>query len=258
MIVGQHTRDNDLVVNVIQGKKLTNIRAAGKDENVILTPPMRITLERAFSYIEDDELVEATPKSIRLRKRWLDANERKKRHRIREAEKGAVWGGSTPAGSSARTVTYGVAPGGVARALGQRPLHGGEVFAEYAPHQIANRAGPGPGIHEGEDLKVPDPGFAQCRHGLGPRARAHVIDVVGAFHERVDASRTMQIDVEDDILGKCDPWPSLRAYGLVEDRCKRHAQLADVLKRQPAAGAARSRHPRGALIGLHLERRSGG
>ena len=90
MIVGQHTRDNDLVVNVIQGKKLTNIRAAGKDENVILTPPMRITLERALSYIADDELVEVTPKSIRLRKRWLDANERKKRSRIREAEKAAV------------------------------------------------------------------------------------------------------------------------------------------------------------------------
>jgi GTP-binding protein len=90
MIVGQHTRDNDLVVNVIQGKKLTNIRAAGKDENVILTPPMRIALERALSYIEDDELVEVTPKSIRLRKRWLDANERKKRSRVREAEKAAV------------------------------------------------------------------------------------------------------------------------------------------------------------------------
>jgi GTP-binding protein len=90
MIVGEHTRDNDLVVNVIQGKKLTNIRAAGKDENVILTPPMRIALERALSYIEDDELVEVTPKSIRLRKRWLDANERKKRSRVREAEKAAV------------------------------------------------------------------------------------------------------------------------------------------------------------------------
>ena len=90
MIVGQHTRDNDLVVNVIQGKKLTNIRAAGKDENVILTPPMRITLERALSYIEDDELVEVTPKSIRLRKRWLDATERKRRNRARESEKAAV------------------------------------------------------------------------------------------------------------------------------------------------------------------------
>ena len=90
MIVGQHTRDNDLVVNVIQGKKLTNIRAAGKDENVILTPPMRITLEQALSYIEDDELVEVTPKSIRLRKRWLDPNERKRRSRVREAEKAPV------------------------------------------------------------------------------------------------------------------------------------------------------------------------
>jgi GTP-binding protein len=81
MIVGQHTRDNDLIVNVIQGKKLTNVRAAGKDENTILTPPMRLTLEKAMSYIEDDELLEVTPKSIRLRKRWLDPNERKKRER---------------------------------------------------------------------------------------------------------------------------------------------------------------------------------
>jgi GTP-binding protein len=90
MIVGQHSRENDLVVNVIQGKKLTNIRAAGKDDNLLLTPPMRMTLERAFSYIEDDELVEITPKSIRLRKRWLDPNERKKRERAREAEREAV------------------------------------------------------------------------------------------------------------------------------------------------------------------------
>jgi GTP-binding protein len=90
MVVGQHTRDNDLVVNIIQGKKLSNVRAAGKDENMILTPPMRLTLERALSYIEDDELVEVTPKSIRLRKRWLDPNERKKRERAREAEKEAV------------------------------------------------------------------------------------------------------------------------------------------------------------------------
>jgi GTP-binding protein len=90
MIVGQHSRENDLVVNVIQGKKLTNIRAAGKDDNLLLTPPLRMTLERAFSYIEDDELVEITPKSIRLRKRWLDPNERKKRERAREAEREAV------------------------------------------------------------------------------------------------------------------------------------------------------------------------
>src|SRR5215510_2814451 len=90
MIVGQHTRDNDLVVNVIQGKKLTNIRAAGKDENVILTPPMRLPLERALSYIDDDELVEITPRSIRLRKRWLDPNERKRREKNREAAREAV------------------------------------------------------------------------------------------------------------------------------------------------------------------------
>ena len=72
MIVGEHTRDNDLEVNVVKGKKLTNVRASGKDENVLLTPPMKLTLEKAMSYIADDELVEVTPKSIRLRKRWLD------------------------------------------------------------------------------------------------------------------------------------------------------------------------------------------
>jgi GTP-binding protein len=90
MIVGQHSRENDLIVNIIQGKKLSNVRAAGKDENMILTPPLRMTLERALSYIENDELVEITPKSIRLRKRWLDPNERKKRERAREAEREAV------------------------------------------------------------------------------------------------------------------------------------------------------------------------
>ncbi|KAB2848097.1 MAG: translational GTPase TypA [Hyphomicrobiaceae bacterium] len=86
MIVGQHTRDNDLVVNVVQGKKLTNVRAAGKDENLILTPPMRMSLERAMSYIADDELVEVTPRSIRLRKRWLDPHVRKRMERKAEAE----------------------------------------------------------------------------------------------------------------------------------------------------------------------------
>jgi GTP-binding protein len=90
MIVGQHTRDNDLIVNVVQGKKLTNIRAAGKDEALTLTPPLRLPLERALSYIQDDELVEVTPASIRLRKRWLDPNERKKRERARDAAKEAV------------------------------------------------------------------------------------------------------------------------------------------------------------------------
>ncbi len=78
MIVGIHTRDNDLEVNVLKGKKLTNIRAAGKDEAVKLTPPIKFTLERALSWIQDDELVEVTPKSIRLRKLYLDPHERKR------------------------------------------------------------------------------------------------------------------------------------------------------------------------------------
>ena len=78
MIIGIHTRDNDLEVNVLKGKQLTNIRSAGKDEAVKLTPPIRMTLDRALSWIQDDELMEVTPKSIRLRKRFLDANERKR------------------------------------------------------------------------------------------------------------------------------------------------------------------------------------
>jgi GTP-binding protein len=84
MIVGIHTRDNDLEVNVLKGKKLTNVRASGKDEAVRLTPPIRMTLERALAWIEDDELVEVTPKSIRLRKRHLDPNERKRFEKSRE------------------------------------------------------------------------------------------------------------------------------------------------------------------------------
>jgi GTP-binding protein len=83
MLIGIHTRDNDLEVNVLKGKKLTNIRAAGKDEAVRLTPPIRMTLEKALAWIEDDELVEVTPKSIRLRKRYLDPNERKREEKKR-------------------------------------------------------------------------------------------------------------------------------------------------------------------------------
>ncbi|MEO4043708.1 translational GTPase TypA [Hoeflea sp. CAU 1731] len=83
MIIGIHTRENDLEVNVLKGKKLTNMRAAGKDEAVRLTPPIRMTLERALSWIQDDELVEVTPKSIRLRKLYLDPHERKRFEKTR-------------------------------------------------------------------------------------------------------------------------------------------------------------------------------
>ncbi|CAN1723519.1 50S ribosomal subunit assembly factor BipA [Hyphomicrobium sp. 1Nfss2.1] len=86
MIVGEHTRDNDLEVNVVKGKKLTNVRASGKDDAVLLTTPIKLTLEKAMSYITDDELVEVTPESIRLRKRWLDPNERKKMERARDRD----------------------------------------------------------------------------------------------------------------------------------------------------------------------------
>ncbi|MPZ55582.1 MAG: translational GTPase TypA [Rhizobiales bacterium] len=86
MIVGEHTRGNDLVVNVLKGKKLTNIRTTSKDEAVRLTPPIRMTLEKALAYISEDELVEVTPKSIRLRKALLDPHERKREERRKEAE----------------------------------------------------------------------------------------------------------------------------------------------------------------------------
>ncbi len=88
MIVGEHTRDNDLEVNVMKGKQLTNIRTTSKDEAVRLTPPIRMTLEKALAYIQDDELVEITPKSIRLRKRYLDSNERKRMERAAAATAG--------------------------------------------------------------------------------------------------------------------------------------------------------------------------
>jgi GTP-binding protein len=87
MIVGEHTRGNDLEVNVLKGKKLTNIRTHAKDEMIRLTPPIQMTLERALAYIEEDEYVEVTPKSIRLRKRLLDPNERKRDERRRETER---------------------------------------------------------------------------------------------------------------------------------------------------------------------------
>jgi GTP-binding protein len=85
MIVGEHTRGNDLEVNVLKGKKLTNIRTHAKDEAVRLIPPIQMTLEKALAYIEDDELVEVTPKAIRLRKKLLDPNERRKEDRRKQA-----------------------------------------------------------------------------------------------------------------------------------------------------------------------------
>jgi len=78
MVLGIHSRDNDLVVNPMKAKQLTNIRAAGSDENILLTPPIRMSLEQALEFIDDDELVEVTPKSIRLRKKFLKEHERKK------------------------------------------------------------------------------------------------------------------------------------------------------------------------------------
>ena len=81
MIIGEHNRDNDLEVNPIKSKQLSNVRASGKDEAIRLSPPRLMSLEQAIAYIQDDELVEVTPKSIRLRKRYLDQNERKRMSR---------------------------------------------------------------------------------------------------------------------------------------------------------------------------------
>ncbi len=78
MVVGENSRDNDLEINVTKEKQLTNVRASGTDENVVLTPPRVFTLEQAIDFIEDDELIEVTPHFIRLRKRFLKAHERKR------------------------------------------------------------------------------------------------------------------------------------------------------------------------------------
>lgn len=84
-ILGIHSRDNDLVVNPLKAKKLTNMRAAGSDENIILVPPIRYTLEQAMEFIQDDELVEVTPSQIRLRKRALKEHDRKRSGRSKES-----------------------------------------------------------------------------------------------------------------------------------------------------------------------------
>lgn len=81
MIIGEHTRDNDLEVNVLKAKQLTNFRVSGKEDAIRLTPPRLMSLEQAIAYIENDELVEVTPQSLRLRKALLDPNARKRADR---------------------------------------------------------------------------------------------------------------------------------------------------------------------------------
>ncbi|MEM7239968.1 MAG: translational GTPase TypA, partial [Pseudomonadota bacterium] len=86
MVIGEHSRDNDLGVNPLKGKKLTNVRASGKDDAVVLTTATKFSLEQAIAYVNDDELVEVTPNSVRLRKRFLDPHERKRQARSAQAE----------------------------------------------------------------------------------------------------------------------------------------------------------------------------
>jgi GTP-binding protein len=83
MIIGIHSRQNDLVVNPTKAKQLTNIRAAGSDENILLIPPIRFSLEQALEFVDDDELLEVTPISLRVRKKFLTENERKRDSRLR-------------------------------------------------------------------------------------------------------------------------------------------------------------------------------
>lgn len=90
MIVGEHSHDNDLDFNICKEKKLTNIRAAGRDENIILTPPRDMSLEKALEWIAEDELVEVTPKSIRLRKKALDATARYKLEREKKKDRASA------------------------------------------------------------------------------------------------------------------------------------------------------------------------
>ena len=85
MIIGEHSKDNDLTVNVCRSKKLTNMRAAGSDDAIRLTPPRQFSLEQALDYIEEDELLEITPKNIRMRKKKLDANSRKQDEKLKKA-----------------------------------------------------------------------------------------------------------------------------------------------------------------------------
>ena len=91
-MVGEHRRDNEVGVNVLKGKKLTNVRAAGTDEAVTLTPPRRMSLEDMMAYIDSDELLDVTPKSLRLRKRYRLDHERKTFRRQLEAEELAASG----------------------------------------------------------------------------------------------------------------------------------------------------------------------
>lgn len=86
MVIGIHSRDNDLTVNALKGKQLTNVRASGTDEAQVLTPPIVLSLEQAMEFIDDDELVEVTPESIRIRKKLLTENERKRASRVKEKE----------------------------------------------------------------------------------------------------------------------------------------------------------------------------
>ncbi|MFT6462695.1 MAG: GTP-binding protein, partial [Maricaulis maris] len=84
MIIGVNSRDDDMIVNPTKGKKLTNMRASGTDENIVLTTPIKLTLEYALEFINDDELVEVTPQTIRIRKTFLKEHERKKASRGKE------------------------------------------------------------------------------------------------------------------------------------------------------------------------------
>ena len=138
MIVGEHSHDNDLEFNICKEKKLTNIRAAGRDENIILTPPRDMSLEKALEWIAEDELVEVTPQSIRLRKKALDQNARYKLERDRK--KGGV-ASAPPVVSAGFSRRKSHAGGSTSAEMkkGQRSLAGPFVLSEPG-----RSGGPGP------------------------------------------------------------------------------------------------------------------
>ena len=138
-----------------------------------------------------------------------------------------------------------------------RSLDCGQVLVEHPPHQLAHRGRPVPLVHQIENLQVARARPLQRIRRVGAGAVAQVIDVLRTFDERIGAASAEEIDVEDHVLGKIELRPPGRAFGLLIDRRKRHAQLADVLDRQEGAAQARPGRAGGARARIDLERRPG-
>ena len=201
MIVGEHSHENDIDFNICKEKKLTNIRAAGRDENVILTPPRDLSLETALEWIAEDELVEVTPKSIRLRKKALDQNTRYKLER--DQKKGAASRGrrlsAAPTAAGSRRAARVARPARSGRPDRRHPLRGSVACRERLPSRPAlllllargglldrARLALGGGVHEHEPVGV-------ARHGA--RDQQQVLVGLDAHHRQV-----LDGDVVDAVL----------------------------------------------------------